>query len=106
MYKTMKKVILTLSILFAVLPYVYGVPVTLRNNSLKSIPLIIPGVMNPNLSPLSNSGADLPEGQKIYALIDGEEVEILTITPELKNQKIIINKLIKKVKKDRKRNTE
>lgn len=102
----MKKVLLTLSILIMSLPFVYGVPVTLRNNSLKSIPLIIPGVMNPNLSPLSNSGADLPVGQKIYAIIDGEEVEILTITSEMRNQKIIINKLIKKVKKNRKSNAE
>jgi hypothetical protein len=38
---------------------------TLRNNSAKSIPLLIPDVMNPNLSPFSNSGVDLKMGQEI-----------------------------------------
>lgn len=38
---------------------------TLRNETLKSIPLIIPGVMNPNLSPQSNSGVRLKIGQEI-----------------------------------------
>lgn len=38
---------------------------TLRNETLKSIPLIIPGVMNPNLSPQSNSGVRLKMGQEI-----------------------------------------
>jgi len=39
---------------------------TLRNSSLKSIPLKIPGVMNPNLSPDSNSVVSLKIGQKIF----------------------------------------
>lgn len=38
---------------------------TLRNETLKSIPLIIPGVMNPNLSPQSNSGVSLKIGQDV-----------------------------------------
>jgi len=38
---------------------------TLRNETLKSIPLIIPGVMNPNLSPQSNSGVSLKIGQEV-----------------------------------------
>ena len=38
---------------------------TLRNETLKSIPLIIPRVMNPNLSPQSNSGVRLKMGQEI-----------------------------------------
>jgi hypothetical protein len=38
---------------------------TLRNETMKSIPLIIPGVMNPNLSPQSNSGVSLKIGQEI-----------------------------------------
>ena len=41
------------------------VSITLRNETLKSIPLIIPGVMNPNLSPQSNSGVRLKIGQEI-----------------------------------------
>lgn len=39
---------------------------TLVNSSAKSIPLIIPNVMNPNLSPFSKSGVRLEVGQKIY----------------------------------------
>ena len=39
---------------------------TLVNSSAKSIPLIIPNVMNPNLSPFSKSGVRLAVGQKIY----------------------------------------
>jgi hypothetical protein len=39
---------------------------TLHNSSARSIPLVIPGVMNPNLSPFSNSGVSLAVGQKIY----------------------------------------
>ena len=37
---------------------------TLQNKTAKSIPLIIPSVMNPNLSPFSKSGVDLKVGQK------------------------------------------
>ncbi|MFY8214091.1 MAG: hypothetical protein ACOVKJ_06505 [Flavobacterium sp.] len=37
---------------------------TFHNGSFSSIPLVIPGVMNPNLSPLSNSGISLDVGQK------------------------------------------
>ena len=38
---------------------------TLRNETAQSIPLLIPGVMNPNLSPYSNSGVRLKIGQQI-----------------------------------------
>ncbi len=38
---------------------------TLRNASDSSIPLLIPGVMNPNLSPNSDSGVTLKIGQEI-----------------------------------------
>ncbi|PTM06411.1 MAG: hypothetical protein DA405_00295 [Bacteroidetes bacterium] len=41
------------------------IPFTLRNSTARSIPLIIPDVMNPNLSPLSNSGVSLKVGQEI-----------------------------------------
>ena len=38
---------------------------TLRNSTAKSIPLIIPDVMNPNLTPFSSSGVSLKIGQEI-----------------------------------------
>lgn len=43
-----------------------SIPMTFRNGSLQSIPLVIPGVMNPNLSPQSKSGVTLDVGQKVY----------------------------------------
>jgi hypothetical protein len=46
---------------------------TFHNGSFKSIPLIIPGVMNPNLSPKSNSGVSLDVGQKVYFFPNGKK---------------------------------
>lgn len=43
-----------------------GVNLTFHNGSLASIPLVIPGVMNPNLSPMSDSGVTLAFGQKVF----------------------------------------
>ncbi|MEO0900032.1 MAG: hypothetical protein AAFY71_26695 [Bacteroidota bacterium] len=71
---------------------------TLRNNTMKSIPLIIPGVMNPNLSPRSNSGVGLRVGQKIYFLHNKKKVELLTVTKELEGKTIKVGKLISKIK--------
>lgn len=47
-------------------PNLKKIDFTLVNSSAKSIPLIIPNVMNPNLSPFSKSGVRLEVGQKIY----------------------------------------
>jgi len=52
---------------------------TLRNKSAKSIPLIIPTVMNPNLSPFSRSGVDLKVGQEILFKQKGKEYVLLTV---------------------------
>jgi hypothetical protein len=49
-----------------------NIPMTFHNGSFRSIPLIIPGVMNPNLSPKSNSGVSLDVGQKVYFLPNGK----------------------------------
>ena len=46
---------------------------TFHNGSFKSIPLIIPGLMNPNLSPKSNSGISLDVGQKVYFFPNGKK---------------------------------
>jgi hypothetical protein len=56
---------------------------TLHNGSLKSIPLIIPTVMNPNLSPMSNSGVSLKIGQEILFRYKGKRRVLLTVTDEL-----------------------
>ena len=73
-----------------------SVTFTLHNSSSKSIPLIIPGVMNPNLSPFSNSGVYLKKGQKIYHKKGMKKVLILTVDDSIKEgDKIDIAKLIK-----------
>lgn len=69
---------------------------TLRNNSAKSIPLIIPNVMNPNLSPYSNSGVDLKIGQEIYFKKNGKKEVLLIVDESIKNGDVIkVNELIK-----------
>lgn len=74
------------------------IPFTLRNSSLKAIYLEIPGVMNPNLSPLSNSGVSLEVGQKIYFLVRGEKKLLLKVTPDLKDKVVKVPQLIKQQK--------
>jgi len=49
------------------------IPMTFYNGSLKSIPLRIPGIMNPNLSPLSNSRISLEPGQKVFFFQKGKK---------------------------------
>ena len=52
----------------------------LVNSTAQSIPLKIPGIMNPNLSPFSKSGVDLPIGQKILLNVAGKDLLLLTVT--------------------------
>lgn len=73
---------------------------TLRNNSAKTIPLIIPNVMNPNLSPFSNSGVDLQMGQEIFFKNYGKKEVLLIVDETIKNGDVlIVNELIKAKKK-------
>ncbi len=75
---------------------------TLHNSSLKSIPLVIPNVMNPNLSPVSNSGVSLEMGQKIYYRKGLSKILILTVDENIKSgDKIDVAKLVANIKKDR-----
>jgi len=55
----------------------------LENNTAQSLPLHIPGVMNPTLTPFSRSGVDLPNGQKIFAHVNGKRILILTVTDSI-----------------------
>lgn len=74
---------------------------TLRNNSAKSIPLIIPTVMNPNLSPFSNSGVDLKIGQEIIFKNNGRKYVLLTVSEEIQDGDILlVDKLLKEKKKE------
>lgn len=67
----------------------------LLNKSLKSIPLKIPGVMNPNLSPMSRSGVSLKVGQKIFFSYKGKKRILLIVDAGLEGQKIVVDQLIK-----------
>ena len=68
---------------------------TLRNNSAKSIPLNIPSVMNPNLSPFSNRGVSLKIGQEIFFYENKKKQLLLTVTSDLEGDTLIVNELIK-----------
>lgn len=74
---------------------------TLANETQKSIPLQIPGVMNPNLSPMSTSGVSLKIGQEIYFFPKGKSIFkkkelLLTVTADLEGKTLKVNELIKK----------
>ncbi len=96
----MKKTFLTFVLLFAFGIGLHAVPFTLRNSSLQSIYLKIPGVMNPNLSPMSNSGVDLQEGQKIFFFHKRKKYLLLEVTDELAGKKVVVDKLIRERKKE------
>lgn len=72
---------------------------TLRNNTPKSIPLIIPSVMNPNLSPFSNSGVDLQIGQEILFRENGKKYTLLRVDEKIQTgEKLDVAMLIKQRK--------
>ncbi len=74
---------------------------TLRNNSLKSIPLIIPTVMNPNLSPMSNSGVTLKIGQKIYFKKGWKKYLLLEVDESIEeDSKLDVAQLLKERKEE------
>lgn len=73
---------------------------TLRNNTATSIPLIIPSVMNPNLSPFSNSGVSLKIGQEILFKENGKRYVLLTVENTIQDGDIIdVGKRLKERKK-------
>ncbi len=73
----------------------------LRNNTAKSIPLIIPSVMNPNLSPFSNSGVNLEVGQEILFRANGKRQVLLVVDENIQpGEKIDVAKRIKERKKE------
>ncbi len=58
---------------------------TLVNDSNASIPLLIPSVMNPNLSPNSRSGVSLKVGQKILFRSKGKKHILLVVDDAIQN---------------------
>lgn len=74
---------------------------TMLNNTMKSIPLIIPNVMNPNLSPMSSSGVNLKVGQEIYFKYKGKKQLLLVVDENIANgSKLDMAKIIKDRKKE------
>ncbi|MEN9322672.1 MAG: hypothetical protein RL699_452 [Bacteroidota bacterium] len=101
----MKKLFFTLTVcLFFATLQAQNIHMTFHNGSLQSIPLVIPGVMNPNLSPLSDSGISLDVGQKIYFFPKGKRKskEILFVVDNnIKKDSVLqIDEIIKKRKKE------
>ncbi|MFK8044654.1 MAG: hypothetical protein AB8B72_04115 [Crocinitomicaceae bacterium] len=58
---------------------------TLHNSTNKSIALIIPGVMNPNLSPNSDSGVSLKIGQKVFYKKNGRSKLLFEVSDDIKS---------------------
>ncbi|MEM6843577.1 MAG: hypothetical protein AAF632_15220 [Bacteroidota bacterium] len=74
---------------------------TLQNTSAKSIPLIIPTVMNPNLSPFSKSGVDLKMGQEILFKEKGKRFVLLTVDESIEDSDVInVPELLEERKKE------
>jgi hypothetical protein len=73
-----------------------SVNLTFRNNSFPSIPLQIPGVMNPNLSPKSNSGVTLEGGQEIFFTYRGRKTLLLRICDEKPGEVVAVDEVIAK----------
>jgi hypothetical protein len=77
---------------------------TIHNGSFTTIPLIIPGVMNPNLSPKSNSGVSLDVGQKVYFFPNGKrnkrELLFIVASSWKKDTILQIDKIIKQRKSE------
>ncbi|MEZ4772030.1 MAG: hypothetical protein R3D00_02530 [Bacteroidia bacterium] len=66
-----------------------SVKFTLQNSTLKSIPLIIPSVMNPNLSPFSKSGVEVKIGQEILFRENGKNYTLLIVDEKIKPDQVI-----------------
>lgn len=74
----------------------YAADLTFENKSAVSIPLEIPGVMNPNLNPRSKSSLTLDKGQKVFFKYKGKRTLLLEITNQKNGETIVINELIAK----------
>lgn len=74
---------------------------TLVNSSNESIPLIIPNVMNPNLSPNSNSGVSLKIGQELIFRNRGKRYVLFTVDESItEGDKIDVYELLQERKKE------
>lgn len=72
----------------------------LHNETLSSIPLSIPGVMNPNLTPLGYSGVSLAIGQEIFFMEKKKKYLLLTVDASLEGDTLEVGQLIKTRKQE------
>jgi hypothetical protein len=83
--------------------FAQNIPMTFHNGSIFPIYLSIPGVMNPNLVPKSNSGVSLDAGQIVYFFPKGKKGKkevLFTVGPTWKKDTILqIDKIIRLRKK-------
>ena len=74
---------------------------TLVNPSDAAIPLIIPNVMSPNISPNSKSGVDLKIGQELIFRNRGKRYVLFTVDENIQEgQQIDVYELLQKRKKE------
>lgn len=72
---------------------------TLRNTSNQPIPLLIPNVMNPNLSPNSSSGVDLEIGQELLFRNKGKKYLLFVVDESIQEGDLIdVSEVLKKRK--------
>ncbi len=72
----------------------------LENKTAFSIPLVIPDVMNPNLSPFSKSSVGLKIGQEIFFKGKKKKYLLLTVDEAIRDDDVLdVAKLIKQRKK-------
>lgn len=84
-----------------VVPNRKSITFTLANKGAKSIPLLIPTVMNPNLSPFSTSGVELKIGQEILFREKGKKYVLLTVSSDIQEGELIdVGKLLRKRKSE------
>lgn len=90
----MKSLLLIMLFSLGTMSTTQAVPFKLLNPGMKSIPLIIPGVMNPNLSPMSSSGVNLKVGQEILFKYNGKREVLLVVTEDLADTKLNVKELL------------
>lgn len=74
---------------------------TLENKTAFSIPLAIPSVMNPNLSPFSKSSVSLKIGQKVFFKKKKKRYLLLQVDETIKDGDVLdVAALIKERKKE------
>lgn len=103
-YIVMKRsIVLSLMLIFSTLIYAQQkVNFTLHNSGLKSISLKIPGVMNPNLSPISDSGVSLKLGQKIFYKKKRKAFLLIEVDESYEGKRVDVAELLKAFKRKKK----